>query len=402
MPVKKLIIPFILCALLDIDGVSAPPTAPEAGVSGQKAGLTLEWHGTNREKLEQFILTHGKSGSRYNPAKKPVAVFDWDNTVIKNDVYQATLFWLLNNNLIKNVPDWKQTSPYFTATALAELEKNCPRGQNGTIETGSNSACADTIVSIAEKGALSDGKTPAWNKYNPDTLMPQNAWVAGLAAGYTPEEIRDIADRAIEFNLKNPVGAVQKVGSRSYNAYMRVYGQIAELIAALKKNEFDVWVVSASPQYVVESFAGHAGIGRDRVIGVRPLLDDKKRVTYGVESCGPDSGDLPVITYRQGKRCWINKVIFGEKDPKAMLEKPSPTVFAAGDSDTDAFFVKDATGMKLVINRNTPEIMCNAYANTGRNWTINPMFIAPLPQRSEDYRCAGFGLPDQEDTVFRK
>lgn len=381
--------------------------AAAAGVGGrQAAGFQVErstgaadWYGTNREKLERFMLEYGKAGAGYDPGKKPVAIFDWDNTVIKNDVYQATLFWRLNNNLIKKVPDWRKTSGFFTGAAIAELEKNCPPGPAATLLTATNTACADTILAIALKGMLADGRTPAWTAYDPVTFMPQNAWVVALTAGETPQEIRAMAGQAIDFSLKNPVGAVQKAGSGTYDAYMRVYGQIAGLITALKKNGFDVWVVSTTSQYIVEAFAARVGIAPERVIGVRPVLDASNRVTYGLQACGPAESQ-PVIPYRKGKRCWINKVIFGETDPAAMLEKPGPAAFAAGDSDNDAFFVKDALGLKLAINRNGPELMCNAYANTGGNWIINPMFILPLPRRGEGYRCSGFGLPDQQDPVF--
>ena len=55
-------------------------------------------------------------------------------------------------------------------------------------------------------------------------------------------------------------------------------------------------------------------------------------------------------------------------------------VIGAGDSDTDATMVRDATGAHIAINRNKPELMCHAYANTDGRWVVNPMFIEPLPQ----------------------
>ncbi|MBI3016444.1 MAG: hypothetical protein HYY62_00355 [Deltaproteobacteria bacterium] len=43
------------------------------------------WYGNNKEKLEAFIHHYGKQSPAYDPHHKPVAAFDWDNTVIKND-----------------------------------------------------------------------------------------------------------------------------------------------------------------------------------------------------------------------------------------------------------------------------------------------------------------------------
>src|SRR6476469_8400320 len=58
------------------------------------------WAGTNDARLNDMIKTVGVSGNQFNPAKRPVAVFDWDNTVVKNDIGDATFFWLLKHDKI--------------------------------------------------------------------------------------------------------------------------------------------------------------------------------------------------------------------------------------------------------------------------------------------------------------
>ena len=100
----------------------------------------------------------------------------------------------------------------------------------------------------------------------------------------------------------------------------------------------------------------------------------------------------------------------------AQLPRADPAhrpTFSAGDSDTDVAFVQDATDLKLVINRNRVALMCNAYANAGNKWLVQPMFIDPLP-RHAPYPCGttndaagrpivdedGRPIADQEDRVF--
>ncbi|MDC3956731.1 hypothetical protein [Polyangium jinanense] len=74
--------------------------------------------------------------------------------------------------------------------------------------------------------------------------------------------------------------------------------------------------------------------------------------------------------------------------------------------------------LKLAVNRNKNELMCNAYANYMNKWLVTPMFILPNPQKAAPYPCAttgckdasgasvscvnevGEGIPDQMDTVF--
>ena len=93
-------------------------------------------------------------------------------------------------------------------------------------------------------------------------------------------------------------------------------------------------------------------------------------------------------------------------------------MIGAGDADTDATMVRDATGAHIAINRNKPELMCRAYANADSRWIVNPMFIEPLPQLKTPYPRSttayiaadgkegpvigedGKPIPDQQDTVF--
>jgi len=270
----------------------------------------------------------------------------------------------------------------------------------------------------------------AFAAWNYRTMEPAYAWAAQMQAGYTPAEMKAFANTAIEEGLAAAEGSKQTIGTTSVNAYVRIYEQIEDLIDVMQKNGLDVWVVSASPQPNVEAFAERVAVGTDHVIAIRNLLDGAGKLTYDFEGCGSvvdgsGNGGNPagntMITYIEGKRCWMNKVIYGvtgldaEKPNADMKKRP---VFGAGDSDTDISFLHDATMLKLVINRNKNEIMCNAYANYMDKWLVNPMFILPNPQKAAAYPCSTTGckdatgagvacvdemgevIPDQLDSVF--
>jgi hypothetical protein len=232
-------------------------------------------------------------------------------------------------------------------------------------------------------------------------------------------------------NLANPIGATQRVGTvPGLPAYLRVYEQIRDLIAKLQDAGFAVWIVSASPQFIIEPYATLVGIPPNRVIGIRSVIRDG-RLSYGLEGCGnaqaadvggegAAAGDS-TIPFMDGKRCWINRIIFADRSDRAWQLSADPArrpVFAAGDSDGDVTLLRDATGLRLAINRNRSELQCYAYWNEDRRWIVNPMFIEPLSRRSEPYRCSTSScttesgqsvpcldksekvIPDQEDRVF--
>ncbi|HXH74139.1 MAG TPA: haloacid dehalogenase-like hydrolase [Bacteriovoracaceae bacterium] len=336
-----------------------------------------KWHGDNEKKLTEYIESRDK--------KQPsVAIFDWDNTVAKNDVGDAVMFWMISNNLIQKPKSWKLTSRWLRKHAVEELERNCTDLRS--------IKCIDTILSF-----YVDGK--GWKEsFNKETMEPAYAWLASLLAGYSKDEIKKIATDAIEFNLSNPVGELQVLGSKTYPAYLRIYQPMKHLIQDLKDAGVDVWIVSASPQAVVEVFGAGVGITPDKVIGIRNTVDSHGKYTANFEGCGPyAAGNQEIITFRQGKRCSINKYIFNMKKGSDQISKRSPISFAAGDSDTDATFLKDAHDLHLVINRNKPEVMCHAYANKDGKWIINPMFIEPKAVKKEPYQCKKYGLEDQKD-----
>ncbi len=201
--------------------------------------------------------------------------------------------------------------------------------------------CADEIYSVYYNGATTGGKA-AFAGWDYRRIEPAYAWAAQLQAGHTPAEIAGFAQSAITAGLAADEGATQTVGTQKANAYVRIYDQIKDLAGVLQKNGFDVWVVSASPQYFVEPFAAMVDIPADHVVGIRMVLEAGK-LTSNIQGCGPvadgtndGKGNVTgnsLITYIDGKRCWVNKAIYGDTTANAVNQNPDKAkriVFGAG------------------------------------------------------------------------
>jgi hypothetical protein len=371
------------------------------------AGFTPE----NRARLDALLVARGRASASWDAQHPPVATFDWDNTMMRNDIGDATMAWLLRHDGILQPPerDWSRTSAALTALARRALAAACDAtAEPGRpLPTGRAAACADEIFAI-----YSDGKTrahdAAWTREITLTTNEPYAWLARLLAGRTADEARAFARAAYREAAAAPVGAVQTVGSRKdVVAWVRIYEPMKDLVAALSADGFDVWIVSASPQPLSEIVAAEIGVPAERVIGVRTDAVDG-RYGYDLQGCGGAPANS-VITFNRGKRCWINKVIFGVPERDQLSRGARRQVLAGGDSDTDVSFVQDASDLKLVIDRNKMQLMCNAWANAGGRWIVQPMFIQPLPRRTEPYPCStavdaegkpivdeeGHALPDQ-------
>ncbi|MCQ8828835.1 haloacid dehalogenase-like hydrolase [Streptomyces malaysiensis] len=384
---------------------------------------SLAWYGDNRERLQRVIDERGTCGNpQARHGERPVAAFDWDNTVSKNDITDLAIAWALEHDKILRPAHWSDTSPWLTEEADRTLTEACgtdvPVG--APLPTSTDTACTDEIFSIRSEATLMNGHKAFAGEWNSRRTLPQYAWVPQLFAGHTEAEVTSYARKSRAEALAAPVGATQRVGSHTLHAYARYNPQIKDLIRVLKKAGFEVWVDSAGSTPVTNAWAGGVGVDREHVLAIRNLLDRHGRITYTQEGCGGEPASKgTVMPYIEGKRCWLNEKAFGVTGPDAWKRQAPQNrpVIAGGDADTDVTMVGDATGAGLVLNRNKNEIMCRAYDNADGTWLINPMFIEPLPRKEAAYPCSTTGytnpdgtpgpvrrqdrsvIPDQEDSV---
>lgn len=365
--------------------LAAAPAADPA--ARQCPRLTTRWYGDNRARLQQVVDAYGSCSGRSGA----VAVFDWDNTVTKNDVTDATLSWALRHDRLPRPARWKDTSAWLTDTADHALTEACGTGTTAPLRTSTRPRCTDEIVEIRENGTTTSGAPAFAGRWNHRRTVPQYAWVPQLFAGRTPAELASYARAARREALAAPLGATRTLGTHTVPAAVRYYDQQRDLIRTLQRAGFRVYVVSAGAEPVTEVWSRAVGVDAAHTIAIRSVLDRRGRITVRNEGCG----GVPVtqgavIPYIDGKRCWIAQEIYGVRGARAWRRQPARLrpALAAGDADTDVTFVGDATGAHLVINRNKPELMCRAYDDADRRWLVNPMFLAPLPRRTAPYPCS--------------
>lgn len=382
--------------------LAAAPTAATA-TAGDCPTLSGTWYGDNRTHLQHVIDAYGTCSGHVGA----VAAFDWDNTVTKNDVTDATLSWALRHDRLLRPARWKDTSAWLTGAADRALTTACGTGGGTPLRTSAGPRCTDEIVEIRENGTTMSGAPAFAGRWNHRRTVPQYAWVPQLFAGRTPAELASYARSARREALTAPVGATRTLGTHTVPAYVRYYDRQRDLIHTLRRAGFRVYVVSAGAEPVTEVWSRAVGVDAAHTIAIRSVLDHRGRITVRNEGCGgvPASRGA-VIPYIDGKRCWINQEVYGVRGAPAWKRQPwkHRPALAAGDADTDVTFVGDATGAHLVINRNKPELMCRAYDDADGRWLVNPMFLAPLPRRPEPYPCSttAYTAPDGTHEPLRR
>jgi phosphoserine phosphatase len=382
----------------------------------------LAWFGNNRATLTTWLDEAGCKSAAYDKSHKPVALWDWDNTISKNDFGDGITYWFIANGKVLQPPsqDWGQTSPYLTTDAKTALTAACgttiAAGQPLPTNTSAYANCADEILSIYDNETTRGGLAAFSAAPNARRLEPAYAWTPQLMAGYTHAEVQGFTAQMLTQMMSAAQDATQTIGTTSENGWLRIYDQQKDLIHAAQTRGYDVWIITASPQDVIGTAAQMVGVAADHVIGIRSMTDSAGKLLYTFEGCGDVAdGQNQIIPYIQGKRCYVNKVAFGDTGAVAWERRLDRQFFASGDSDSDVEFLRDAK-YKLAINRNKADLMCHAYNNERGTWLVQPMFIEPKAAKTAAYACStafadelgaagaardegGNRMPDQTDSV---
>jgi phosphoserine phosphatase len=375
---------------------SPPPPVDLCDQTPSDLRTDLPWFGDNRATLQAWLDSAGCKSATYDKAHKPVALWDWDNTISKNDFGDAITYWFVANGKVLQPPnqDWHQTNPFLTDAAATALSTACgttvAAGQPLPTNTSAYASCADEILWIYDNEETR-AHAPAFGGANARRNEPDFAWTPQLMAGYTHAEIQAFTSTMLTQMLGAAPDTTQTIGTTTgENGWLRIYDQQKDLIHAAQTRGYDVWIITASPQDVIGTAAAMVGVPFDHVIGIRSMTDGAGKLLYTFEGCGPYAdGQTQMIPYIQGKRCYVNKVAFGDTTATAIERRleGQRQVFASGDSDSDVEFLRDAK-YKLSINRNKGDLMCHAYNNEHDTWRVQPMFIEPKAAKATAYGCA--------------
>ncbi len=331
------------------------------------------WEPSVRVRLEDFLAECRRELSPFAPsgAPGPFAVFDWDHTLFHGDIGDAVFLHLVRHALIHRPAAWEDTSPYLTPAARAALA----RATTGRPRQPETPAMARELASIYLHHRTGGG-APAFAGHDPERTHPSYAWCASLLAGFTPGQVADLTREVLGHLEGRPPGATEEVaGCDGWVDWARFADPMVDLARRLEAAGLPVWIVSASPQAVVETCAARVGLAPERVIGVRNRTTKDGALRPALEACG---GAWDLIPYCLGKRAWIQRIIGGRADPDPM--RPDEALsgrlwFAAGDGDGDRAFLEDASRLRLVIAQRESRTLRLAREDADGRWLVNQPFF---------------------------
>ncbi len=268
------------------------------------------WTDENRLALEAML-------ARDYP-RSPIAVFDWDNTCILGDIGDLTFHQLCRDLAFRfDTPGfWDWVSEVMPLDLVS-----------GAYDDYCRRPGAETKFRLRFNLEL---QRLAWKDGPDDNAMW--AWDTGAFMGWTEDEVRAYTRRVIVAETQHPIQAeiLELDGERiDIPRGVRARSEISELAAAMQRRGWDVWVISASPRWELEVFAGLYGIPASHVVGMGREVKEGRITSVFMPPCSHSDGKLDAY--------------------QMFVARDRPPSFAAGDSEYDWKLLEWAEDTRLVV-----------------------------------------------------
>ncbi len=239
---------------------------------------------------------------------------------------------ILHAQSFKKIAHWEddineRLEHFLNASQVREDRKVAVFDCDGTLFGQSPYYLADeSLLAYAEKNYASKNDEFSKNKMKIiDTLLKGD------------NEGTDYVRRRINFLSGLRVKDVEEIGENCFEEKYanKFYPEMQELIANLKAYGFEIWVLTASPEILYQSFVSeNLGIPKNRILGVKSVISGNK-VTNQIVNPIPQN--------------------YGKAEAIQTFIKTKP-LFVAGNSRGDMEMMQESVGLKLIVNPDNEKI----------------------------------------------
>lgn len=337
---------------------------PRSNVDGQATLDPGRWEEAARQRIEGVMRQLGAGSPGYDRDHPPYAVFDWDNTSIVNDTEEALLLFQMETFSFR-IPSSQSAAVLCSGVPSGPF---APSFRNMAGHAVDRDALVDDIAgdyrelarlspaAIAQSTQLPNFRAKLLffyaavdASYGPRVAYP---WVIYLLSGYTPDEVEQLAARSNDRGLGSALEEVTFTSSEAqpgsagaveitHQRGLRITEEIAALMHTLRRNGFEVFVVSASLEDVVAAFATLPKYGyslpRDHVFGLR-LAQEHGRLAARYLAGWP-------LLHGPGKVELIRRELVSR------LGRGPALVFGDSDGDFNMLAEFEDTETGLIVNR---------------------------------------------------
>lgn len=272
-----------------------------------------------------------------------VAVFDFDNTLIFNDIGELFSYVIIEEMAYR-----------YDLDAFWDLidEQDGRDEIRGLVEQLNALPPASRKSSDAYQRYCGEMGATYSRKLEREGKRSCYAWAVLLHVGLTEQQMFDLSEQAIVHELNRPIEPQTLRTSRGeeigVTRGVRMLAPMQRLIQRLGDEGVEVWICSASNYWTIAQFAPRYGVPTDRIIANRVEIEDGVLTDRLVE---------PAM-FMEGKAAAI------------MRDIGIPPTFVFGDSETDLHMLRAATGLATVIDTGHAAALVDEAREKG--WAVQP------------------------------
>jgi len=326
------------------------------------------WNGETRGALEKLI--------RDGTGKGLPAVSDFDNTVIRGDIGEATLALMARDGVIAKEGIPEHIAPSFTSIGGDEV---------------SLARCGDITVyyeaPLEATGHHGNDIAPLTNGY---------IWAVEIMQGLTVRDVIRATEKVHAMSVPGEMKTIEVTPGGSAYPVPFFRTEMVELLARLIDHGFDVWIVSASNAWTVRWMALRAlnveleaagcgkGIAPEKVIGVTTLMRDREgRLLKDRALLREDPAYAAMDDDRLGDRTLTGLLdlpapVYSGKVACILDNIGTRPYLAAGDSPGDLPMLAFAEHRLWIVRMDKPEYRKEFAARADRvggSWMVQPVRI---------------------------
>ena len=222
------------------------------------------WREQTRGALTELI--------RRGAGKRLPVTLDFDNTIVWGDIAEAAVAVMVNKDMF----DGRRLSPTLSPSFRLPDGKLVALDSSPDITAYYEAFLAPTAHGTADPTPLSNGY----------------AWAVEIMEGLSPWDLVQATKEAFARSEPMQPRMIEVTSGKTSFPAPFFYPEMVELIAELRRHEFDVWVISASNVWSVRWMVTQAlnplllahgaasGIPADHVVGISALMQDKDGGLY--------------------------------------------------------------------------------------------------------------------------
>jgi phosphoserine phosphatase len=257
--------------------------------------------------------------------QNPVAVFDFDNTLIYGDQGTNLMNFLILNLLIKGNEDWFWDESYWQYVDIRDYENIKLKFNLAYLNKNDVSYAIDLLDEIYK----------VFSKLEEIDLEIAYRWTKILFAGFTIQELKQYSEISFRNALNDKIEDFMLPSGNTIQQGIRIHPLFYRFVQELKKREWKIFIITASPEPAIQAISYYWSIPEEYVIGM------KLKQSHGIL--------LPEIiepyTYNEGKYLNLKKHI------------DEPITIAVGDSLPDIFMLEKAKVPIFVKRKNKESLL---------------------------------------------